>query len=344
MRITAGDVDALAAGCELLGSGGGGSTAAARLILAHHLTDRPPVRLAMRPDPAAPVVCVGAVGAAALMLEHLPSPYAFTHAVATLARHGTPPEAVLPLEVGGVNGLLAVLTAAALDLPLLDADPIGRAYTRLHRTVLAAHAPPTVMAFSSPTGESALFEAPDAAALERMIRSILPSVGGWGAVAYAVGKARDVRAHAVRATVSRALSLGAALRRAMAGQPATLLGRPDIASVFDGAVVDVTRRPGIEMGGAASLRHARLPRVARLDFANEYVAVYDAGELVACAPDIICVLDEDDWRPVPVDRIARGRRVRILAIAAPPELVAAHRQTSDFGLAAHGFAPVGRHT
>lgn len=341
MRITAADVEPLALGCELLGSGGGGSTAAARLILSHHLATAPPVTLAARPAPTHQVICVGAVGAAALMLENLPGPTAFTRAVATMQRHAGPARALLPLEVGGVNGLLAVLTAATLRLPLLDADPMGRAYTRLHRTVLAGGTPMTAAAFSSTSGESAYFEATDAESVERMVRAILPSVGGWGAVAYAVGPARAVLAHAVRGTVSRALGLGAALQAAMAGDPGPLLSRDDVTSAFDGVVVEVTRRPGLEVGGVVSLRHRRMRRIVRLDFANEYVAAYENGVLIACAPDIVCVLDEETWRPIPVDRIAATQHVRLLLISAPRELAAAHRRTGDFGLTAHGFAPVG---
>ena len=274
MRITAAHVDSLALGCELLGAGGGGATSAARRILAHHLSGHPGVRVLVRPPHDAPVVCVGAVGAAALMLENLPSPVAFGRAVAALSPHEPPPAALLPLEVGGVNGLLAVLTAAALGLPLLDADPMGRAYTRLHRTVLHAHAPtgPTRLAFASTTGESAVFEAHEPAALERMVRAILPSVGGWGAVAYAVGGAGRVREYAVGGTLSRALALGGAAERAIAGDLAALLGRADVTAVFEGTVIEVTRRPGLEVGGVASVRHDRMRRVARLDFANEYVA------------------------------------------------------------------------
>lgn len=341
MRITQRDVDTLALGCELLGSGGGGSTSAARLILRHHLGGRPPVPLVHRPSPRTPVVCVGAVGAPALMLEDLPSPAAFTRAVAVMDRHGRPAEAIFPLEVGGVNGLLAVLAAAALGVPLIDADPMGRAYTHLHRSVLGRSTPATALAFAGRAGEAAYFEANDASALERMVRSILPSAGGWGVVAWHAGEAGTVLRHAVPRTVSRALGLGAALAAAIDGDPGVLTGRDDVHVGFEGTVVEVTRRPGIEVGGAASIQHSRLRAVARLDFANEYVALYDNGDLVACAPELLCVVDARTWRPIAVDRLDRGHRIRILVIDAPPSLRDAHRRLGEFGLVAHGFAPVG---
>lgn len=341
MQLTADDVDTLALGCELLGSGGGGSTAAARLILRHQLTMRGPLRLIRRPDPGLLVACVGAVGSAALMLEDLPSAAPFVRVVDTIRRHGTPVNAVFPLEVGGVNGLLAPLTASALDVPLVDADPKGRAYTQVHRSVLGATVPMTSLAFANTSSESAYFEADDGAAIERMVRSILPAVGGWGAVACFAGRADAIISHAVTGSVTRALSLGCDLQAAMSGDPGAVLSRPDVVEAFDGTVTEVVRRPGVEVDGVASLRHHRQGTIARLDFANEYVGLYTDGALTASAPDIICVLDERTWRPIPVERLGIMQRVRIIAIKAPPSLSAAHAASGDFGLPSHGFAAVG---
>lgn len=341
MQITADDVAALALGCELLGSGGGGSPSAAQLILAHQLARSAPVRVEQELPPSAHVACVGAVGSAALMLEDLPGPSPFVRAVDAIRRHGTPVNAVLALEMGGVNGLLAPLAASALGLPLVDADPHGRAYTRLDRSVLGASIPMTALAFANSAGETVYVEARDGAAIERMVRAILPAAGGWGAVACFAGRADAVVSRAVAGSVSRALALGAALSAAMGGNPAELLGRPDTREAFEGIVTEEMSWPGVEVGGVASLRHAHRPSVARLDFSNEYVALYADGDLVAAAPDIICALDASTWRPIPVDRLTAGQRVRLLVIDAPPELALIRRATGDFGLPAHGFAEAG---
>ncbi|WP_433334509.1 S-methyl thiohydantoin desulfurase domain-containing protein [Spirillospora sp. CA-294931] len=342
MDISADDIDAYALGCDLLGSGGGGSTSAARHILAHHLDGGGAVQVIDGLAPGAFVVCVGAVGSAAVMLESLPTALPFVRAVRMIEERLRPVEAVLPLEVGGVNGLLAVLAAGALDLPLVDADPMGRAYTEVHRSVLGAAVPFTALAFASTGGGSAYLEAGDAEAIERMVRSMLPSVGGWGAVACHAGDAEVIVGGAVRGPVSRALVLGRALARAAEGDPDALLALDDVRVVFEGTVVEVTRRPGMEVGGVVSIQHrlSRL-RLARVDFANEYAALYDNGRLEACAPDLICVLDEASWLPVSVDRLTAHRRVRVIAITAPAELREAHDTGIGFGLQAHGFAPVG---
>lgn len=295
-----------------------------------------------RLPPEAFVTCVGAVGSPALMLESLPSPFPFVRAVRMLEGRHQPVDAVLPLEIGGVNGLLAVLTAWALGVPLVDADPMGRAYTHVHQTVLGAAVPLTALGFSSAMGGSAYFEAADGAVIERMVRSLPPSVGGWGSVACYAGQAHRILRHAVHGSVSRALVLGRSLAAAIQGDAGAIRWLEDVKIVFEGTVTEVTRRPGFEAGGVASLRH-RLGRhrYGRLDFANEYLAAYDNGQLEVCAPDIICVLEEATWRPISVEQLSPQQRVRVISIKAPAELRAAHDATAAFGLHVHGFTPVG---
>lgn len=337
--ITAADIDGLALGCDLLGSGGGGSTAAARLIVGHHLAGLPGVPLVGALAPSATVVCAGAMGSAAIMLESLPGPSVFVRAVRTLEDHHDRLDAVMPLEIGGVNGVLAVLVAAALDRPLVDADAMGRAFTHLHRTVLAAAVPLTTVAFAGSTGGSALVGASDGYQLDRMLRSILPAVGGWGAIACHAGDAGTIVGGAVRGSVVRALGLGHALAEAMAGAPTAFETHPGVRVLLDGTVVEVIRRPGVAVAGVASLQGPRGSAV-RIDFANEFVAVYWRGELAASAPDIICVLDEVTWLPLSADTLAPHQRVRVVTIDAPPELRDAHAASGDFGLASYGYAPL----
>lgn len=337
--ITAADIDHLALGCDLLGSGGGGSTAAARLIVAHHLAGLPPVPVISGPAPSATVACAGAMGSAAIMLESLPGPTVFARAVRTLENFYGPVDAIIPLEIGGVNGVLAVLVAATLDRPLVDADAMGRAFTHIHHTVLATAVPLTTVAFAGSTGGTALVRASDGRQLDRMLRSILPAVGGWGAIACHAGDAGTIVGGAVRGSVSRALGLGHALAEAMAGAPAAFTTHPGVRVVLEGTVVEVTRRPGVTVTGVASLQGPRRS-AARIDFANEFVAAYWRGESVVSAPDIICVLDEATWQPLSADALAPHQRVRVVAINAPPELRDLHAANGDFGIASYGYAPL----
>ncbi len=338
--ITEQDVSALALGCDILGSGGGGTTGTARLILAHHLAGTRPIELVAQPNPEAFVAGIGAYGSATLMLESLPGPAAFHQALRALERRHRPVEALLPLEVGGVNGVLAALVAATTGLPLVDADPLGRAFSRLSDTVLAAGVPLRSIFFASADGHTVHLEAGTGPQLESVLQSLLPAVGGWGAVAAFPGRAADILPHAVRGTVSHAITLGQALRRAASDDGESLLATPGVRLVFDGWVSQVRRNPGVQVRGVASLsqraghRWGRLP--ARLDFANEYVALFVAGELQVSAPDVICVVDPG-WAPVPAEELRQAQQVRVIAVAAPSGLRVAQDATQAFGLTARGY-------
>lgn len=339
MEFTSSDIGALALGCALLGAGGGGSTDTAELILRHRLGDGS-VELVDRVA-AGRVVVIGAVGSAEIMQEDLPTPSVFTRAV-DLVRSRTPDVgAVMPLEVGGVNGLLGMLVGAAAGLPVLDADPHGRAYTRIDLSTMTRNLPIRRLAFVGATGEQAWFEADESAACERMVRAILPSTGGWGVVAWEPGPMDAVLAHAVPGTLSRAIWLGRDLKRAREHRSDVLMRRGDVRGLATGTVTEVVRWPGVESGGVASIEESGGGHVVRLDFGNEYVAAYRDGALLACAPDLLCVLQVERWAPVQVDRLSPGQQVHLAAVDAPEQLQQADG-SAGFGPRSHGYAEVAR--
>lgn len=343
VQVSGADVPALALGCDVLGSGGGGTTSTARLILAHQLTRTGPVSVVSALDDEAFVACVGGYGSATLMLESLPGPSAFHAALTALERDHQPLDALLPLEVGGVNGVLATMVAATRGLPLVDADPMGRAFSRLSDTILAAGVPLRSVYFASAGGHLARLEAASGPELEAVLQSLLPAAGGWGAVAAFAGRAGDILPYAVPGPLTRALTLGRALVAAGAGDADAVLGMPGVELVLEGWVTQVRRQPGVEVRGVASLTqragHAQGRRPARLDFANEYLGLLVGGELAVSTPDVICVLDSE-WRPVPADELRAAQQVRVLAIEAAPVLRGAHAASGDFGLAARGYHEV----
>lgn len=268
--ITEQDVSALALGCDILGSGGGGTTGTARLILAHHLAGTRPIELVAQPNPEAFVAGIGAYGSATLMLESLPGPAAFHQALRALERRHRPVEALLPLEVGGVNGVLAAFVAATTGLPLVDADPLGRAFCAAvrHRARRRGAAALDLFRQCGSATPCTSKRAP-ARSWRPVLQSLLPAVGGWGAVAAFPARAADILPHAVRGTVSHAITLGQALRRAASDDGESLLATPGVRLVFDGWVSKM-HNPGVQVRGVASLsqraghRWGRLPGAAGL--------------------------------------------------------------------------------
>lgn len=321
MRLTTERICDLALGATLLGSGGGGDTRAMALATWSSLREKGPVRLVDAAELPADtwVAPIGVVGAVAALTERLPSGAEFAAAVRALESHlGVTVSAVHGLEIGGVNGLVPVLTASSLGLPLVDADGMGRALPRVDQTVFtAAGMPAAPVVLADPTGRTAVLSGPSNAAVEHACRAVLGSFGGWAAAVQYPMRASDAARHAIAGSFSRAARLGRALgaphpstsdrSRRLADAGGSVVASGTVLEVHRGSqVATVTVEPD---GGAL--------RTVRVEAADEYLMVLADGAMAVSVPDIICVLDRRSFAPVAVDELRAGCGVDIVSFPAP---------------------------
>lgn len=320
IALRATDVDALVVGLELLGSGGGGDPAMFGPMLRRTLGTGA-LRL-HSPDELrdAPVVPVGMLGGTRMLAEKLPSGAEIVNAVAALSRWtGVRPEAVMPLEAAGMNGLLAVAAAVALDLPLVDADLMGRALPRADQTTRAVEGgalTPFVMA--EPSGRIVLVDHADPLDVERVVRALVAQGGGWTECAFAPAPAAGLARDSCLGSLARALALG----RAHAAMPAKP-GAVEVAAALGGRllcagrVLEIARRASTTFGrsGIGVLDDAG--PVLRLEAENEYLLALLDGAPVASCPDLLCVLDRRTAVPIAVDALRVGDAVTVLVLPGP---------------------------
>lgn len=330
------DVPVVALGCGVLGSGGGGAVSGAALLLERTLQECGPVEVvdAGRLAATTPTALVGAVGSPTVMLERLPAHEEFVAAVRAWERYTAASVlAVTVLEIGGINGLLALNAAARLGIPVIDADAMGRAFPRLDQTVLATAVPATPVVLADARGGRMILDGLSPHEIEESVRHALPSFGTWAAVCLHGCTVADIAAHGVRGSVSRAMGLGRTLRRAAGTAGATPPADGELR--FAGTVVEVRRRHGAVPGGVVTVEgRTDTTSTLRVDFSDEYLVASVDGDPVASAPDIIALLDHRDWTPVLADDIRTGQRVRLLTVPAPPEL---RHDDRRLGLPAYGM-------
>ncbi|OZM77971.1 DUF917 domain-containing protein [Pseudonocardia sp. MH-G8] len=345
ISVGASDVRALELGTALLGSGGGGPLPAVGDLLRSVLDRHGPVSLVPVDAVGAgsSVVPVGIMGSSSALTEVLLSGTEFSAAITAMSeRSGRRPDFLMPFEGAGVNGLIGCFVASVTGLDLVDCDLMGRALPRLDQiSTVAAGTELGAAAVASPSGSSALLHAASPARLERMLRSLLPEMGGWAAVALPPLAGEQLAGSVVAATLSRALALGRALEQAERehrGDPATVvdvLAEATSASVLARGRVDAVARS--TAGGNALVRDHRAGSVLRLELANEYLLAIRDGALVAETPDIITCVDARSMRVIGCDELRVGSDVALLRWAAPPFWdVPAHRRLVDaaaFGLA-----------
>jgi uncharacterized protein len=318
--LTGADIDALSLGAEVLGSGGGGK------VDNHARVARalgPAFRVQVA-DVASPgirsLAAVGYIGSTMIIQEKVPSGAEMPAAVAALERwSGSPVQAVMPMQVGGMISLAAALLASELGRPLLDADLVGRATPRLDQLSLhtSAQARPTALAAVTPGGLSVVIDAPGPADMEAAMRGVIARSGGWAAFALGPLDLSEVRDVVVAGSISRAVETGRALGETgrSAAAAAERLGGQVAAR---GRLLEVTRRDDqlTFVHGSAALQDPDTGQVARLEMGSEYLYLTVDGEPAASVPSIICALDARTGQPVETVDLRPGLDLNVLVL--PP--------------------------
>lgn len=341
-EIGVADLDDIAAGAAILGTGGGGDPYIARLLARQAIGEYGPVTLVDPdevPDDAA-VFPVGMMGAPTVMVEKLPSGAQAGAAVEALASYlGRKPTHVTCTEIGGLNALLPFVAAAHLGLPVIDADGMGRAFPELQMvlpSVFGITASP--MSITDEKGNRGIFETADNLWAERLARTATVEMGCRATISLYAMSGAQARQTLVLRTLSLSARVGAVQRAARARHEdpvtavvAELGGR----ELFAGTIVDVGRRTtgGFARGtariegvpaGDAEPPSAR-SHTATLEFQNENLILSvtgpgsaGAGDVRATVPDLICTVEADTGVAVTTETLRYGQRVRVFAAPCDP--------------------------
>lgn len=322
------DLDDVALGAALLGTGGGGDPYIGKLMAQEAIRKHGPVRvmdLSELNDDAL-VVPVAMMGAPTVMLEKLPSGTEATSAFQALEAYlGRKIDAVLCGEAGGLNSTIPFVVAAENNLPLVDADGMGRAFPELQMvtfTLEGVEATPLTMADDK--GNAALMNTINNHWTERLARSLTIDMGGASLIAFYAMDGATAKRSAIAGTVGLAADIGRVIRQARRDkQPAIEAARQLLGGyeLFSGKITDINRRTE----GGFARGTAKLDGVDgyagtsfEIEFQNEFLIAREAGGKVLCTtPDLITLLDADDGEPVTTESLRFGFRVVALGIPSP---------------------------
>jgi DUF917 family protein len=305
-------------GALLLGSGGGGDVSLGVQLLRQQLRNGLgiPVIDADSLPPARTVIHPALIGSPTVNSERLMHPDDFVKATSALASHlGVQVSAVGIAEIGGVNAFTPMMVAAALGLPLIDGDLIGRAFPRPEQTTLAfAGEPIGPLSVIGPHGETVLISGADVASVQRLLWSAVAAMGGAAASALYPIEAGRLASHGLRGSLSTCHRIG----RQFLAAPAT--SGPELAQAVGGRLlcegrVDELRPAGQDLG-CATLGDRRTGAVVRVDFRSEFVNVAIDGCSVASTPDVIVALDPARRRPLFCEELRPGQPLVIVCIRA----------------------------
>jgi len=180
-QITAAQLDDIALGAAVLGTGGGGDPYIGKLMAKAAIERNGPVTL-LDPDELdddALVIPSAMMGAPTVMLEKVPRGTeivtAFNAIQDFLGRKAT---ATMSIEAGGLNSTTPFIVAAELGIPLVDADTMGRAFPEIQMctpTLYGVTATP--MSIADEKGNSAIIRTVDNRWTESFARTLTIDMG-----------------------------------------------------------------------------------------------------------------------------------------------------------------------
>ena len=341
------DIEALAIGAWILGTGGGGDPYHKLLNMrqlyrqGHAITLIDPMSLA---DDAL-VAVLSNMGAPLVGQERLADPAFAVKPLRSMERYiGRRFDAGMSLEIGGGNGIQPMLVSALTGYPVVDADTMGRAFPEAQMTSVAVaglQCYPLALA-DIRDNEVIIPRAESWHWMERISRKICTEVGSIAATCKAPRTGREIKDHAVLYTTTKAIDLGGAVmaaRRRHGDPTQAILDACDGLRLFTGKVVDVERRAteGFLRGHAAiEGLDDDAGELFTLHFQNEFSVGYRGEEPVVMTPDLICVVDSVSGDGIGTDVIRYGQRVSVLALPAP-EVFLTEAGLRNVGPRAFGF-------
>ena len=327
--VNADDLEDIAIGGAVLGTGGGGDPYVGKLMAQQAIRKFGPVNLvdvADLPDDAL-IVPACMMGAPTVMTEKLPQGDELMNAFQALEKvMGRKIDAVLCGEAGGVNSTIPFVIAAATGLPLVDGDGMGRAFPELQMVTFTLHGvSATPMVLCDDKGNSLVLDTVSNAWTERLARAATIEMGGSALLTFYPMTGAVAKEAVVRGTLSLCARIGATLRgaRAAHGDPvAALAGLLEAQVLFHGRIMDIERRTEGGFARGKALFHGVEDwkgRTLRLDFQNEFLIAERDGDVVATTPDLISVVEADSGAPVTTDSLKYGQRLVALAWACDPK-------------------------
>jgi len=324
-HLTESDIEALAIGAAILGTGGGGNPYIGKLRCLQALRQGkqlPLVGLEELADDAW-VASIGGIGAPTVSIEKLEEGNEGLRAVRALEEFcGHKIDALISGEIGGGNALEPMLAAASAGIAIVDGDGMGRAFPEMQMTTFSIYGHgSTPAALADERGNIVLFrKVASELWYERLARATVVSMGGTATGVEAPMTGAYVRRAAIPGTVTRAIRLGnlvlEANREHRNAIPLICAEERGI-HLMDAKIVDLKRH----LRGGFSVGEIQLEGIdahsgtrAHIEFQNEFLTFERGGVVEVCVPDLIVILDVDTGHAITTDVLRYGQRVAVLGL------------------------------
>lgn len=328
------EIEYLAIGAAVLGTGGGGDPYIGKLMAQKAIRECGPVTL-LAPDEVPDdvlVVPTAMMGAPTVFFEKIPNGDEALHSLRRLEDYlGKKAFAVMPMECGGLNSTIPFVVAARAGLPMVDADGMGRAFPELQMETFNVYGVSgTPMVITDERGNWCLVNTVDNHLLEHIARGITVRMGGVGHIAEYPMTGKEMKETSIHYTTTLAINIGKAIvhARERLESPLEAMGKALSESIygepvvlFEGKIVDVDRRTVEGFTRGTVTLEGLGPDTGshfKVEFQNENLIANRNDEVVATVPDLITFLDLETNKPITTEGLRFGYRTICIGIPTPP--------------------------
>jgi DUF917 family protein len=327
-QITADQLDDIALGAAVLGTGGGGDPYIGKLMAKAAIERNGPVTML---DPSELndddlIIPSAMMGAPTVMLEKIPRGTEIVTAFEAIQEYlGRKATATMSCEAGGLNSTTPFVVAAELGIPLVDADMMGRAYPELQMCMPTLYGvTATPMAIADEKGNSAVINTINNKWTETFARTLTVDMGCSAMIGLYSMTGAQVKEAAVHRTITQIEMIGRTIREAHSAHTdpiEAVRGAVNGYIIWRGKIADVARRTetGFARGEASIAGLGEFEgKTLRISFQNEFLIAQTDDEVLVTTPDLITVLDAETGEPITTETLRYGFRVAVLAMPCDP--------------------------
>lgn len=337
------DVEFIAAGAAILGAGGGGSPYLQKLVVQQAIRNGKKIRVVRIDDlPDDEYTTASAYyGAPAAMIERLGGGKKLAESYKSITEFlgykNKKVSSVTAAEIGGLNSLAPLYVGGELDIPVVDADFMGRAFPQLQMiTPMIYGLDIFPITMCDDLGHEIILQKVPGGKVTRgedFLRYNVVRFGCEAAISGITLKKKELQNYGVRNTVSRCWKLGRAIKLAKRDKvnPVKVIEEKEGGKLlFTGKIVALdSRTEGAYNKGKITLQglFEGAGKGMLIEFQNENLVAYTYElatpkdkTVVAMVPDIISLIDTDYYQPILTEDLKYGLRVSVVALPCSPLL------------------------
>lgn len=294
------DLDSIAYGCSLLGSGGGGSTTYPLMIAKNSLINYGSVQIISKKDLKDDdlIVPIGYAGSPLVCKEKIPSKKSLIKLFSFIEFfYKKKITALTVTEIGGGNGLVPFFIAGELNLSILDADMLGRAFPKVSMISSNVYnVLPEISFLVDDKEQISTIAANDFDELEHYARALAMAAGSSIAIVPQVLSGKQAKDILIHQTLSKAFDLGNKIKKNDINElPGKMIAEGKIIFI-DQSISDGFSNGKIIIEAFDNEHYTVLIK-------NEYLAILKDDNFIAKTPDIISVLHRDTMKPILSDEL-----------------------------------------